>query len=202
MAARTIRSVLAIAAMVTAASAGAVDRPTAAVAHLAESPAIDGIIGEAEWEGATVLDEPFVQVEPEFGAPSPFRTVIRIAQTETALFVAIAAFDPDPYRLSVAATARDGDMDRDDSVGVMLDTFLDGRTAYVFRTNALATQWDATLANNGRTVDKLWDVEWRCAAHRFGDRWTAEFEIPFSVLRFRRGGDRSALGRLHSVRQP
>jgi hypothetical protein len=191
MTANKIRSVLAIAAMVTAALASAADRPTAAVKLLSVTPKIDGIIGETEWEGAAVLDGPFVQVEPEFGAPSPFRTVIRIAQTDAALFVAIEAFDPDPDRLSVAVTARDGDMDHDDSVGVMLDTFVDGRTAYVFRTNALATQWDATLADNGRTVDKLWDVEWRCAAQRSGDRWTAEFEIPFSVLRFRRGANRS-----------
>jgi hypothetical protein len=188
---RSIRSAVVATALAATAVAGAADRPTAEVAVLPAPPEIDGLIGETEWEGAAVLDGHFVQVEPEFGGPSPFRTVVRIAQTDAALFVAVEAFDPDPDRLSVAMTARDGNLDQDDSVGVMLDTFLGGRTAYVFRTNALATQWDATLADNGRTVDKLWDVEWRCAAQRSGDRWTAEFEIPFSVLRFRPGSDRS-----------
>ena len=184
-----VRSGLLCIALVAISTVQAAERPTAAVAQLAQAPEIDGVVGEEEWQEAPALDRPLIQVEPEFGEPSPFRTVIRIAQTEDALYVAIEAFDPEPDRLSVAATSRDGAMDRDDSVAVMVDTFSDRRTGYVFRTNALATQWDARLADNGRTVDALWDAEWRCAAQRYEDRWTAEFEIPFVILRFRSGND-------------
>ncbi len=168
----------------------AAERPSVAVTGLDEAPAIDGAISSDEWDRVPVLDRPFIQFEPESGRPSPFRTTIRVAQTDTALYVAIEAFDPHLERLSAAVTRRDGEMDRDDSVGVMIDTFSDQRTAYFFSTNPLATQWDARLADNGRTVDDLWDVEWRCAARRYDDRWVAEFEIPFKVLRFRSGGDR------------
>ena len=181
------RSGLICIALVTVSTVQAAERPIAAVTQLALAPEIDGVIGDGEWQGVPVGDRPFIQVVPEFGEPSPFRTVVRIAQTEDALYVAIEAFDLDPDRLSVAATSRDGAMDRDDSVAVMVDTFSDRRTGYVFRTNALATQWDARLADNGRTVDALWDAEWRCAAQRYDDRWTAEFEIPFVILRFRAG---------------
>jgi hypothetical protein len=174
-----------------AAAVDAAERPTTEIGQLSQPPEIDGVIDADEWSGATVLDTPFVQIEPEFGQPSPFRTVIRIAQTETALYVAIEAFDPDPGRISVAATARDGDMDRDDSVAVMVDTFLDRRTGYVFRTNAIATQWDARIADNGKVDDVLWDSQWRCASQRFDDRWASEFEIPFAILRFRAGSARS-----------
>ena len=45
-------------------------------------------------------------------------------------------------------------------------TFLDGRTAYAFATNALATQWDARIADNGRTTDEVWDEAWTCASRR------------------------------------
>jgi len=167
------------------------ERPIAAITTLEQAPEIDGLISETEWQGVAVLDQPFVQFEPEPGQPSPFRTVVRIAQTESALYVAIEAFDPSPGRLAAAVTRRDGSMNTDDSVAVMLDTFSDRRTGYVFNTNALATQWDARIADNGRTVDELWDAEWKCAAQRFDDRWTAEFEIPFVVLRFRSGEDQS-----------
>ena len=167
------------------------ERPTAAVSALEQSPEIDGIISEEEWRGVAILDQPFIQFEPEPGQPSPFRTVVRIAQTETALYVAIEAHDPNPERLAAAITRRDGDMGQDDSVVVMVDTFSDRRTGYLFATNLLATQYDARLADNGRTVDDLWDAEWRCAAQRTDAGWIAEFEIPFSVLRFRSGDDQT-----------
>ena len=165
------------------------ERPSTEVTILDQAPEIDGVISDGEWPGVAVLDRQFIQFQPEVGQPSPFRTTVRIAQTGSALYVAIEGYDPDPDRLAAAITRRDGSMDDDDSVAVMLDTFSDQRTAYVFSTNALATQWDARLADNGRTVDKLWDSEWRCAATRHDDRWIAEFEIPFEVLRFRSGED-------------
>jgi len=154
------------------------------IATLEESPRIDGNIDAGEWEDAVLIDQPFVQFEPEYGSPSTFRTVIRIGQTETALYVAFVAYDPDISRISAARTQRDGSLGRDDSVAVMFDTFFDQRTAYLFRTNALATQQDGRIADNGRTVDTRWDSAWRSAASRLPDRWTAEFEIPLSVLKF------------------
>jgi len=169
----------------------ATERPSVATGTLEGPPVVDGIIGDSEWSGAAVIDGQLMQFEPDRGQPSPYRTVIRIGQTASALYVAIEAFDPDPGRLAAAVTRRDGDLSNDDSLGVMLDTFLDERTAYVFRTNALATQWDARIANNGRTVDSLWDAAWSCASQRFDDRWTVEFEIPFAILRFPPGSDRS-----------
>ena len=169
----------------------AADRPTVGVALLPAAPVIDGDVGDDEWAAAAVVDSPFIQIEPEFGQPSPFRTVVRIGQTSAALYVAFESYDPDPDRLAAAVTRRDGDMGDDDAVGVVLDTFLDGRTAYGFATNALATQWDARIADSGRTTDEIWDEAWTCASGRHGDRWTAEFEIPLAILRFEPGEDRT-----------
>ncbi|MBD3852771.1 MAG: carbohydrate binding family 9 domain-containing protein [Acidobacteria bacterium] len=171
-------------------SASAADRPSVEIVTLATPPVIDGEIGDDEWSGAAIIDGNFIQIEPEYGQPSPVRTVVRIGQSANALYVAFTAYDPDSSRLGAAVTQRDGEMDNDDSVAVLLDTFSDKRTAYAFGTNALATQWDGRIANNGRTVDKLWDEAWICAARRYDDRWTAEFEIPFAILRFPAGDDR------------
>ncbi len=121
---------------------------------LEQAPTIDGEIDEFEWSGARIIDQPFVQFEPEFGEVSPFRTVLHVGQTETALYIAVTAFDPDLSRLSAAVTQRDGGLDADDSISVALDSFGDDRTAYLFRTNALATQEDSRIADNGRTVDQ------------------------------------------------
>jgi hypothetical protein len=169
----------------------AADRPSVQAAALPAAPVIDGKLAEGEWADAAVVDSHFIQIEPEFGQPSPFRTVVRVGQTPAALYVAFESHDPEPDRLAVAMTRRDGDLGDDDAVAVVLDTFSDGRTAYAFATNALATQWDARIADNGRTVDELWDEAWVCAARRHRDRWTAEFEIPFAILRFEPGEDRT-----------
>ena len=161
------------------------------VAFLERAPTIDGEIGEAEWAGAGTIDQSFVQITPNFGATSPYPTVVRVGQTATALYIAFEAFDPDPSRLSAAVTSRDGGVGSDDSVSVALDSFGDDRTAYLFRTNPLATQEDGRIADNGRVVDRQWDAAWLSAATRHEDRWTAEFEIPFSVLRYATESDAS-----------
>jgi hypothetical protein len=165
------------------------------VATLQVSPTIDGEIGDAEWLGAAVADQNFVQIEPAYGEPSPFRTVVRVAQTATALYVAIEAFDPDIERLSAAITQRDtitqNNVVQDDTVAVFIDPFGDGRTAYVFRTNPLSTQEDGRIADNGRIIDMQWDNSWRSAAVRRDDRWTVEFEIPFSILIYAGGMNRT-----------
>ena len=79
---------------------------------------------------------PYIQFAPNFGEESQYRTVVRIAQTETALYVAFEAFDPDPSRLATAVTRRDGRLDADDSVSVAIDTFGDERTA-LFRIDVI-----------------------------------------------------------------
>lgn len=170
------------------------------VASLSVAPTIDGEIGDAEWLGAAVADQNFIQIEPAYGEPSPFRTVVRVAQTATALYVAFEALDPEIDRLAAAITQRDAISTReansfgivqDDVVAVLIDPFGDGRTAYIFRTNVLGTQEDGRIADNGRAVDLQWDGVWRSAAMRRDDRWTIEFEIPFSTLVYAGGMDRS-----------
>ena len=116
-----------------------------------QPPTIDGRIESSEWSGAAVLDRSFIQFVPNFGEESTYRTVIRVSQTDTALYVAFEAFDPDLSRIAAAVTRRDGGLDADDSVSVAIDTFGDERTAYYFRANALATQEDGRIADNGRT---------------------------------------------------
>ena len=172
-----------------ASSVHAAEQPSVSIALVTEAPSIDGAIAPDEWPDP-VLDQPLIQFDPEKGKPSPLRTTIHLTQTESALYVAFAAYTPDASRVAASETTRDGELDDDDSVAVLLDTFRDGRTAYLFQVNALATQLDGRIADNGRTVDLTWDAAWNSAARRLGDRFTVEIEIPFEVLRFQPGKDR------------
>ena len=152
------------------------------------APEIDGVLDDEVWETAATV-EGFVQFQPEFGAPSPFRTVVLVGYTSEALYVAFRCFDSDSGRIAAAITSRDGDLEDDDSVTVLLDTNHDRRTAYYFATNSLGVQLDGKVANNGRTVDDKWDATWISASARTSEGWTAEFEIPFRMLRFESGED-------------
>ncbi len=152
------------------------------------APVIDGVLDDEVWETAATV-EGFVQFVPQFGAPSDFRTVVLVGHTSEALYVAFRCFDPDPGRIAAAITSRDGDLEDDDSVTVLLDTNHDRRTAYYFATNSLGVQLDGKVADNGRTVDDKWDATWSSASTRTSEGWTAEFEIPFRMLRFESGED-------------
>ena len=168
------------------------------VATFAVAPTIDGDIGDAEWTGAAVADQNFVQIEPAYGEPSPFRTVVRVGQTATALYVAFEAFDPEIERLSAAITQRDTITNRDNNVtsrtirspSCSIRSAMDARRIF-FAPTPLSTQEDGRIADNGRAVDLQWDDTWRSAAVRREDRWTVEFEIPFSVLIYPAGMDRT-----------
>ncbi len=165
-----------------------------------QGPVIDGVLDDEVWASASEV-EGFVQFEPEFGKASPFRTVVLIGVTSEVLYVAFRNFDPDPGRIAAAVTSRDGDLERDDSVTVLLDTFQNGRTAYFFATNPLGVQTDGTVADNGRTVETEWDAAWKCASMRTADGWTVEFAIPFKMLRFK-GGDEVSWGVNFQLRVP
>ncbi len=177
--------------VLTPLSAGAVER-TVGAAAFSEAPRIDGILDDSVWSSASPTTG-FVQIEPQFGEPSPFRTEVLVGYTEEALFVAFRCFDPEPDQLSAAITSRDGELRDDDSVTLLLDTFDDGRRAYFFATNTLGVQQDGKVADNGRVVDLKWDASWFSAASKTEEGWTAEFAIPFEILKFR-GGENTTWG--------
>ncbi len=155
---------------------------------LSSKPKIDGILDDSVWSEAAVADG-FVQFVPQFGQPSPYRTVVLVGYTEDALYVAFKCFDPEPDEISAAVTSRDGSLDNDDSVALLIDTFHDRRRAYYFITNTLGVQGDGKVADNGRVVENEWDGTWECASSRSAEGWTSEFAIPFGILRFSGGED-------------
>ena len=181
---------MAVVCSALSATFGSAAEPRIEAPLLAENPVIDGVLDDAVWKTAEVVSD-FVQFQPEFGVASPFRTEVLVGYTSETLFVAFRSFDPEPGRISSAVTSRDGDLDRDDSVAVLLDTNHDRRTAYYFATNLLGVQQDGKIGDNGRVVDDRWDAAWTCASGRTEDGWTTEFSIPLQMLRFQGGEDAS-----------
>jgi len=161
-----------------------------AATRFPKPPVIDGRPDEEVWNLAQPV-EGLIQFEPQNGERSPLRTVVRIGYDDDALYVAFYCYDPNPSGISAALTKRDSSLTGDDAVAIFLDTFNDDSSCTAFVTNLLGTQWDFRVADNGRSTDSSWDATWFSAATRTEDGWTAEFAIPFRILKFKAGADRT-----------
>ena len=154
----------------------------------AAPPTIDGVVDETEWAGAALAGD-FVQFEPRRGEASEFRTEVLVLYDSTHLYVAFRLWDPDA--LAAQLTRRDANLQTDDAVAVLLDTHHDRQSAYFFMTNALGTQFDGRIANDGRTTDATWDAPWEASAARTDFGWSAEIAIPFTSIQFDAGENRT-----------
>ena len=103
--------------------------------QVADGPLIDGHLDEEVWLVAAVIDD-FVQQEPSDGDPATERTVVRLLYDARALYIGVEAYDSRPD--GVIATEKRRDSLRlldEDNFQVILDTFHDRRSGYMFVTN-------------------------------------------------------------------
>ena len=166
------------------------DRTVAAV-FTDEAPRIDGHLDELLWTRVEPVDR-FTQVWPDDGAPATERTEVRIAYDRDHLYFAFRNLDATPSLIRAKNLERGGRNDRDDHVYIGLDTYRDGRNAYLFEMNALGTQDDATVTDEGLTIDSFsWDAVYRSETVIDETGWSMEVAIPFRQLRFPEGDDLS-----------
>ena len=149
-----------------------------------EAPVLDGVLDDAAWDDALPLDR-FLQRDPEVGQPASEGTQVRVVYTAQAIYFGFVCLDRSPDQIVATERRRDQDLSRDDSVAILLDTFLDRRNAFLFRTNALGTQFDALVTDEGRDINDSWDERWESAATVNSEGWVAEIMIPFESLRMR-----------------
>jgi hypothetical protein len=148
----------------------------------AASVRLDGRLDDAVWRSADSAAD-FRQRNPMEGAPASERTVVRAARDADALYVAVRAYDSRPGEIRATQLRRDADFASDDYITLIIDSFYDHRTAFVFRTNPNGAMWDSQL-NGFESSNQNWNGLWDVAVARDDAGWTAEFRIPFSALRF------------------
>ena len=152
-----------------------------------DAPRIDGHLDEAIWQQIPPITD-LIQIWPDDGAPPTERSEIRIAYDRDNLYFAFKFYDKDPQLIRAKNLERGGRNDRDDHAYIALDTYMDKRNAYLFEMNALGTQDDATITDEGLTIDSFsWDAVFRSETVIDDDGWTMEVSIPFRQLRFPKG---------------
>ncbi len=184
----------ALAAQSTRAPSGATlaGRPTLSTAVPTIPVSIDGRLDEAAWAIADSVSG-LTQVEPSEGAPPSARTVVRVLAVGDALVIGIVASQPDGTDVVSYAKAPDSDLRNEDHVRVVLDTFLDGRSGYVFAVNPSGARYDALVTGQNDGEDDSWDGVWEARTARGAHGWSAEIRIPVRSLAFRPGLDRWGL---------
>lgn len=150
--------------------------------RLASPVVVDGNLDEPAWREARASSG-FLQQDPNEGSPATEKTSFRVLYSPTTLYVGVMCYDSDPQGILATERRRDDNLDNDDSITLVLDTFHDHRNSYRFRTNPLGTQSDALITDEGKDINTNWDEKWDVAARITEAGWSAEFAIPFKSLR-------------------
>ena len=82
--------------------------------------------------------------------------------------------------------ARDANLNSDDRISIVLDTYRDRRNAFYFSTNPAGALVDGLVFANGQSNNE-WDAIWTVRTRRTEQGWSAEFAIPFKSLSFSTG---------------
>jgi hypothetical protein len=171
-----------------------------------QTPRIDGVLDDAVWKKAALVDE-FVQQEPREGAPASERTEVRVMYDSRSLLIGVHAFDTQPSALVATEMRRDSERLLDeDNFQLILDTFNDSRNGYMFITTPLGAKLEQQISEEGEgnnrtsssgfiannsNINRNWDGVWEVATRITDDGWTAEIAIPLTTVRFPDGAEQS-----------
>jgi Carbohydrate family 9 binding domain-like/Domain of unknown function (DUF5916) len=163
---------------------------SAPVTFVSSPITIDGTLSEPVWSSAPKIGD-LVQQQPDTGQSPTERTEVTLLRDEDNLYIGIAAHDAEPDRVIGTQMARDGGLNADDRIEILLDTFRDQRTAFYFATNPAGAFVDGLVFADG-DLNTEWDAIWQVRTTRTAQGWVAEFAIPFKSLSF--PADRSVWG--------
>ena len=143
-------------------------------------PAIGDFISRTNHATAAHVTD-FRQREPGDGSPISEETTAYLSYDNEHLYAVFVCRDRsgDVRR---HLTARDAIAD-DDQVALYLDTFHDGRHAYVFASNAFGVQQDGVISD-GDDARYTADLVWRSQGRLTADGFVVLMAIPFKTLRF------------------
>jgi len=149
--------------------------------HISTPPVINGVLDDEAWQAGTWAGG-FTQNQPYNGQPETQRTEFKILFDDNNLYVAIKAYDTSPDSIVNRLTRRDeadGDL-----VGIIIDSFHDLRTGFLFGVSSAGVKYDQMFTNDNGNGDSSWDPNWWVKTSINKEGWVAEMKIPFSQVRF------------------
>ncbi len=161
-------------------------RPSLESGKLEGTIRVDGILDEADWLKAPVLNDFLTTVPVEKGTPS-YETEVRVLANERTVVIGVKCEDPEPDKIVRFAKVRDADVSEEDHVKLVLDPFLDGQSGYIFAVNAYAARYDALVSDRGEDENDDWDAVWEARTSINSNGWSLEILIPIQSIAYRKG---------------
>ena len=145
---------------------------------------IDGILSESSWENAQVIDTMYGYAPTSGDVHSDISA--RFLVDDNALYVTIAVTDMDPTSLNAPLVRRDTTNDND-WVGLLIDPYNTGVSAFAFRVNPRGVQADGIFIE-GKShpvmMSLSWDAVFESAGVITDDGYRVEIAIPFRSVRY------------------
>lgn len=164
-------------------------RPTLRAGVLPPDFKFDGTMSDPAWEEATDGISNLVTIEPEEGGVPEGRTVVKVLASPQEIVVGIRCYDSEPNGIVAFSKSRDvafEDEYQEDHIAIVLDTFLDGRSGYVFSVNPVGARSEGLVIEQGEDVNGAWDTIWEAKTSRDEAGWIAEIRIPIKSLSFKK----------------
>jgi hypothetical protein len=144
-------------------------------------PVIDGSLNDAIWLQITATANNFIQKEPLLGEKSNYKTEVKIAYDDEAIYIGAMLYDENPDSILKQLTARD-EIGNTDWFGIVTDTYEDGNNGVGFVVSASGVQFDTKYSVFGE--DENWNAVWESEVAIVENGWIVEMKIPYSALRF------------------
>lgn len=163
-----------------AAAAAQAPPPEVTIPRVDSPPVLERYLdGQAVPPGLKVTG--FKQREPGDGVDSQVETDVYVSYDDRHFYAVYLCRD-DPARIRANLTKRESIMG-DDIVGLVLDTYGDGRRSYMFLVNPLGIQMDGITAE-GQDDDYSFDTLWSSEGRRTSFGYAVLIAVPFKSLRF------------------
>ena len=166
----------------------ATDKPIIRSTSTDQAVRVDGWLDEADWARADSITALYM-VEPVVNGTPSFQTIVKILLTPKNIYLGIICMDDQPEDIVAFSKARDSELEDEDYLKVILDTYRDGRSGYIFAINPFAARYDALVSNNGESENPNWDGAWDAQTRIGDDFWSAEIRIPVSTLTYNKSLD-------------
>ncbi len=165
------------------------------------APTLDGdVLNDSAWSSAQPATG-FTQTTPDEGDPASEKTEVFVAFDDDNFYIGVVCYDRDLEGIIVKDSRRDASLADTDSLQLILDTYSDLQSAFLFGTNPAGMEYDGQVTRDGEVMvgstggfNLAWDGAWKVAAKIFDQGWAAEFAIPFRTLRFPKGGSPQTWG--------
>ncbi len=151
--------------------------------RISSPPKIDGVLDDSVWDSVPIASD-FNMWQPgnEGEITEEYKTEVKIAYDNTAVYFGVSMFDPDPENILSQFSQRDEVFVQADLFYIALNTYNDGINETRFYVTSAGTIGDSKNSQNDE--DFNYNVVFHCKISKDEKGWYAEFKLPYNTLRF------------------